>query len=112
MTTPTPQQRPATRRATTADELLAFEQRRALGDLGRHVRNIGHDLVAATELRRHVRARPLLTTGASVALGVVAGRVIARSFETHEGAPRAARSHARPALVPALVLASLRLLGR
>lgn len=106
LTPPTP--RPRTPRATSADELLEFERRRALHDLARSTQHVGRDLLASTAIGRQLQRRPLLTTAVGAVVGVVVGRILLGLFERHERSPRAARQR----LVPALVLASLRLLGR
>jgi hypothetical protein len=106
LTPPTP--RPRAPRATSADELLEFERRRALHDLARSTRHVGRDLVESTAVGRQLRRRPLLATGVGAVVGVIAGRVLLRLFEHHERSPRPSQQR----LVPALVLASLRLLGR
>jgi len=103
-----PTLRPRAHRATSADELLEFERRRALHDLARSTRHVGRDLVDSSALGRQLRTRPLLTTAVGAVVGVIAGRVLLHLFERHERSPRATRQ----GLVPALVLASLRLLGR
>ena len=106
LTPPTP--RPKAQRARSADELLEHERRRALHDLAHSARHVGRDLVDATPLRRHARSRPLLTTGVGAVLGLIAGRALLHLVDRHERSPRAPRGR----FIPALVLASLRLLGR
>lgn len=94
----------------SADELLEVERRRALDDLATRTRQVGPDLVEATAVRQRVRSQPLLATGVGALLGVIAGQALYHMFARNES-PSSPRPSGRR-LMPALVLASLRHLGR
>lgn len=70
----------------------------------------GHAVVAATGVRARIDRAPLLAIGAAALLGLVAGRGLLAI--TTRARRRTVQRPPRSSIAAALVLASLRLLGR
>lgn len=92
----------------TCDELLEQQRHRAVQHITGALRQLGPDLVASTRLRSHAARRPLLTAGVGVVVGLITARCAIHLF-THRPV-----AHTRPGggILRALLLASLRVLGR